>query len=147
MLSPSHTNINNDGAIETALQYTNKYHLYTYGLEARDLFELLHLLLDNNIFTYRNTTYRQIRGLAMGNRLSGTLAILAMDRFERRSSTRTPTLHWPSTHASSTTLELLSTTQMKHNSYWHTSTPNTRLSSSNLNYPATTTTYLSLTYK
>ena len=50
---------------ETALQYTNKYHLYTYGLEARDLYELLHLLLDNNIFTYRNTTYRQIRGLAM----------------------------------------------------------------------------------
>ena len=78
-----YTNINNDEAIETALQYTNKYHLYTYGLEARDLFELLHLLLDNNIFTYRNTTYRQIRGLAMGNRLSGTLAILAMDRFER----------------------------------------------------------------
>ena len=45
--------------------------------------KLLHLLLDNNIFTYRNTTYRQIRGLAMGNRLSETLAILAMDRFER----------------------------------------------------------------
>ena len=78
-----YTNINNDEAIETALQYTNKYHLYTYELEARNLYELLHLLLDNNIFTYRNTTYRQIRGLAMGNRLSGTLAILAMDRFER----------------------------------------------------------------
>ena len=54
-----YTNINNDEAIETAIQYTNKYHLYTYGLEARDLYELLHLLLDNNIFTYRNTTYRQ----------------------------------------------------------------------------------------
>ena len=78
-----YTNINNDEAIETALQYTNKYHLYTYRPEARDLYELLHLLLDNNIFTYRNTTYRQIHGLAMGNRLSGTLAILAMDRFER----------------------------------------------------------------
>ena len=77
-----YTNINNDEAIETALQYTNKYHLYTYGLEASDLFELLHLLLDNNIFTYRNTTYRQIRGLVMGNCLSGTLAILAMDRFD-----------------------------------------------------------------
>ena len=48
-----------------------------------DLFELLHLLLDNNIFTYNNTHYKQIRGLAMGNRLSGTLAILCMDRFER----------------------------------------------------------------
>ena len=79
-----YTNINTNEAIDTALQYTNKYKLYTYGLETHDLYLLLHLLLDNNIFEYKNLGYfRQIRGLAMGNRISGTLAILAMDRFER----------------------------------------------------------------
>ena len=36
-----------------------------------------------NIFTYQGSLYRQIRGLAMGSRLSGTLAIIVMDRFER----------------------------------------------------------------
>ena len=79
-----YTNIDTDEAIDTALQYTNKYGLHTYGLLTQDLFILLHLLLDNNIFTYDTSgLYKQIRGLAMGSRLSGTLAILAMDRFER----------------------------------------------------------------
>ena len=31
----------------------------------------------------RGGFYKQIRGLAMGNRLSGTLAIIRMDRFEQ----------------------------------------------------------------
>ena len=39
-------------------------------------------MLNNNIFTYGGNFYRQIRGLPMGNRLSGTLAIICMDRFE-----------------------------------------------------------------
>ena len=79
-----YTNIDNDEAIDTALQYTNKYELNTYGLKTDDLFILLHLLLDNNIFSYEDIgIYRQIRGLAMGSRISGILAILAMDRFER----------------------------------------------------------------
>ena len=56
--------------------------LNLYGLRTDELFELLHLILDNNIFEYANTPFKQIRGLAMGNRLSGTLAILTMDRFE-----------------------------------------------------------------
>ena len=78
-----YTNIDNDEAIDTALQYTNKYELNTYGLKTDDLFILLHLLLDN-IFSYEDIgIYRQIRGLAMGSRISGILAILAMDRFER----------------------------------------------------------------
>ena len=78
-----YTNINTEEAVETVLEYTIKHHIELHGLETYDLFELLHLLLDKNIFTYNNTHYKQIRGLAMGNRLSGTLAILCMDRFER----------------------------------------------------------------
>ena len=78
-----YTNINTEEAVETVLEYTIKHHIELHGLETYNLFELLHLLLDNNIFTYNNTHYKRIRGLAMGNRLSGTLAILCMDRFER----------------------------------------------------------------
>ena len=59
--------------------YAIKHNLYLHRLETYDL----HLLVDNNIFTYDNFgLYKQIRGLAMGNRLRGTLAILCMDCFE-----------------------------------------------------------------
>ena len=78
-----YTNINTEEAVETVLEYAIKHHIELHGLETYDLFELLHLLIDNYIFTYNNTHYKQIRELAMGNRLSGTLAILCMDRFER----------------------------------------------------------------
>ena len=78
-----YTNIDTNEAIDTTLQYAIKHNLYLHRLETYDLLDLLHLLLDNNIFTYDNFgLYKQIRGLAMGNRLSGTLAILCMDRFE-----------------------------------------------------------------
>ena len=48
-----------------------------------NLWELLRLILDNNVFQYGKMFFKQIRGLAMGNRLSGTLVIICMDRFER----------------------------------------------------------------
>ena len=77
-----YTNIDTDEAIDTALNYATKHNLHLHGLETYDLLDLLHLLLDNNVFTYDNCYYKQIRGLAMGNRLSGTLAVLCMDRFK-----------------------------------------------------------------
>lgn len=78
-----YTNIDVNEAIDTTLRYAQLHKLNLYGLELTDLLDLLHLLLDNNVFTYNACTYKQIRGLAMGNRLSGTLAIICMDRFER----------------------------------------------------------------
>ena len=79
-----YTNIDVEESISTALQLGQKYNIHTYGLTAEDVNELLHLLLENNIFEYPGYgVYQQIRGLAMGSRLSGTLAILTMDRFER----------------------------------------------------------------
>ena len=79
-----YTNIDIEEAISTALQYSRKYNVHLYGLSCQDLNELLHLLLENNIFEYPgHGVFQQIRGLAMGSRLSGTLAILTMDRFER----------------------------------------------------------------
>ena len=78
-----YTNIDADEAIETTLVYARNMKLYTYGLQMSELWELLHTLLDNNVFSYNGNYYQQVRGLAMGNRLSGTLAIICMDRFER----------------------------------------------------------------
>ena len=43
---------------------------------------LLELGLKNNIIRYENQMYQQALGLAIGGRVSGTLAILVMDRFE-----------------------------------------------------------------
>ena len=72
-----YTNIDVEESVSTALQLGQKYNIHTYGLTAEDVNELLHLLLENNIFEYPGYgVYQQIRGLAMGSRLSGTLAIL-----------------------------------------------------------------------
>ena len=78
-----YTNIGVEEAIDTCLQYTQRYDLECYSLEPTDIKLLLSLLLNNNVFKYQSTICHQIRGLAMGNRLSGTLAIIVMDRFER----------------------------------------------------------------
>ena len=78
-----HTNIDTKEAIETRLEYVNKYNMYLYSQSTSDVWELLHLLLDN-VFKFDKSTFKQIRGLAMGNRLSGTHAIFVMDRFEGR---------------------------------------------------------------
>ena len=77
-----YTNIDVKEAIETALEYSEKHQINTFGLSATHLQKLLNLLLTNNTFQFDDHFYKQIRGLAMGNRLSGTLAIICMDRFE-----------------------------------------------------------------
>ena len=79
-----YTNIDIEEPISTALQFSQKHNIHLYGLSCQDLNELLHLLLENNNFEYPGRgVFQQIRGLAMGSHLSGPLAILAMDRFER----------------------------------------------------------------
>ena len=79
-----YTNVNTNEAIDTALEYCRRSRIYLYGLCLEDIWELLHLLPANNVFEYEGLFYQQIRGLAMGNRLSGTLAIICMDRLERK---------------------------------------------------------------
>ena len=41
-------NIDINDAVDTALQYTNKYELHAYGLEPQDLYTPVDLTLDNN---------------------------------------------------------------------------------------------------
>ena len=79
-----YTNVDTGEAITTALEYIIKYRTNCLGLNTGDIWVLLHTLLDNNVFAYEDVGYfQQIRGLALGNRVSGTLAILAVDKFER----------------------------------------------------------------
>ena len=81
-----YTNVDTWEAITTALEYIIKYKMNCLGLNTGDIdiWVLLHTLLDNNVFACEDVGYfQQIRGLAIGNRVSGTLAILAMDKFER----------------------------------------------------------------
>ena len=63
VVSPN-TNINTEEAIKTLPEYTIKHNIELHRNETFNLFEVLHLLLDNNIFTYNDTHYQQIRGLA-----------------------------------------------------------------------------------
>ena len=78
-----YTNIDVPEAINTALEYAKRYDLDCYNISLEDMKVLLQLALNNNIFIYQRQIYHQIRGLAMGGRISGTLAILVMDRFEQ----------------------------------------------------------------
>ena len=79
-----YTNIGIQEATETVLDYAQRYKINTYTLTSADLKELLDLILLNNVFRHPDIgIFRQIRGLAMGSKLSGTLAIIVMDRFER----------------------------------------------------------------
>ena len=81
-----YTNVDPKEATKTTLGYVIKYKPHCCGLNTGDIWVLLHTLLDNNIIVYEEVgCFKQIRGLAMGNRLSGTLAILVMDKlkFER----------------------------------------------------------------
>ena len=52
-----YTNIMTEEAIDTTLEYIKSSNLYLYGLEMQDICELLHLLLDNNVFEYGNHFY------------------------------------------------------------------------------------------
>ena len=78
-----YTNIDTEEAINTALEYSNKYNISLCGLRTEDMWEMFHLSLDDVFFYEDMGFYKQIRGLALGNRLNGTLTIVCMDRFER----------------------------------------------------------------
>ena len=59
-----YTNIDMEEAINTSLEYARGYKLCLHGPKMEDLWELLHLILDNNVFRYQKTYFKHIRGLA-----------------------------------------------------------------------------------
>ncbi|EYB86176.1 hypothetical protein Y032_0283g1298 [Ancylostoma ceylanicum] len=82
-----YTNINNDEAIEAVLDLLQRHQdeIHTFGLRKDDLRELLVATLACNIFQFDGEFYVQKRGLAMGLRISPLLAVVYLDRIERRS--------------------------------------------------------------
>ena len=56
----------------------------TYGLTADDVRSLLEHSLQKNVFSFDNEFYRQTLGIAMGNPCAPPIAILFLDRLERR---------------------------------------------------------------
>ena len=54
------------------------------GLSSQEVRSLLHLVLHNNYFRFGDKTYRQKKGVAMGNHLAPPLAIVFMDQLEQR---------------------------------------------------------------
>jgi hypothetical protein len=54
------------------------------GITATDIEQILHIIPDNTYFQYQEHTFTQIRGLAMGLRISGLLASIFVDGVEER---------------------------------------------------------------
>ncbi|EYB93810.1 hypothetical protein Y032_0178g645 [Ancylostoma ceylanicum] len=82
-----YTNVNNDEAVHAILELLSRHQneVHTFGLKDDDLRELLVATLACNIFQFDGEFYAQKRGLAMGLRISPLLAIVYLDRIERKS--------------------------------------------------------------
>ncbi|EYC01441.1 hypothetical protein Y032_0107g3803 [Ancylostoma ceylanicum] len=82
-----YTNVNNGEAIHAVLELLRVHHneVHTFGLREDDLRELLVTTLGCNIFQFDGEFYKQKRGLAMTLRISPLLAVIYLDRIERRS--------------------------------------------------------------
>ena len=69
---------------EAIVNTVNKIeHSSTHHLSNHDIAELLNVTLYNMFFTFEDRIFRQSKGLPMGSSISGILALLFMDKWER----------------------------------------------------------------
>ena len=69
-------NIPVEETVDTTLQCINKYNIDPHNLEAIHILKFLSLLFEYNVFQYPGFgCYTQIRGLATGSRINGTVVI------------------------------------------------------------------------
>ena len=79
-----YTNVNVQEAMEVINRLLrNKFQEAIWGIPIDSIMEILSYLLRNNSFHFDGAFFNQVRGLAMGSKISPTLAILVMDHFER----------------------------------------------------------------
>ena len=73
-------------AIDTVCETLNVHlqDIDTFGLSPDDVRSLLEHSLQKNVFSFNNEYYRQTLGIAMGNPCAPPIAILFLDRFERK---------------------------------------------------------------
>jgi DNA-binding FrmR family transcriptional regulator len=78
--------VDNMAAVDTLRDYLYQHrrHLQLYGIPIPDIVLLTKIVLSNSCFSWSGTHFKQLRGLAMGNRLAPILAILYMDRIENQ---------------------------------------------------------------
>ena len=78
------TSIQPSSAIDAVAHIINERGYSFHGLVTSDICQLLHVILQNNYFTFLNITYKQIQGLAMGGSVSAILAIVYMHVLETK---------------------------------------------------------------
>uniref|UniRef100_A0A183GKU2 Reverse transcriptase domain-containing protein n=1 Tax=Heligmosomoides polygyrus TaxID=6339 RepID=A0A183GKU2_HELPZ len=85
-----YTNVNNTEAISAVLELLRRHHeeIHIFGMTEEDIKPLLETILECNIFQFDDVFCAQKRGLAMGLRIAPLLAIVYLDRIERRSLTQ-----------------------------------------------------------
>ena len=73
-------------AIDAAMEKlaTHREEVDTFGLSQGDVKTLLEHCLSRNVFSFDEKFYRQTLGIAMGNSCAPPIAILFLDRFERK---------------------------------------------------------------
>ena len=79
-----YTSIPPQAAIEVAQRCMQDHPIALRGIDLHDVIKLLHVVLNNNYFTFDDVIYHQIHGLAMGGSVSSILAILYMDHVEKK---------------------------------------------------------------
>ncbi|KAK6732749.1 hypothetical protein RB195_016858 [Necator americanus] len=91
-----YTNVSNDVAMQAVheLLTQRQASLNMYGFSIRQITTLINEYLNFSIFRWSGQYYRQLRGLAMGQRLAPTLAIVFMAKIEKPIIDRKPLLYY-----------------------------------------------------
>ncbi|KAK6740943.1 hypothetical protein RB195_009036 [Necator americanus] len=91
-----YTNVSNDVAMQAVheLLTQRQASLNMYGFSIRQIMTLINECLNCSIFRWSGQYYRQLRGLAMGQRLAPTLAIVFMAKIEKPIIDRKPLLYY-----------------------------------------------------
>ena len=78
------TNIPQDEGINTAIHWIDNYrHILPSYTPANSVFKrLLNFVLKHNYFTYNNSIYHQLQGVAMGTKMAPSFANLFMGTLE-----------------------------------------------------------------
>ncbi|VDO19472.1 unnamed protein product [Heligmosomoides polygyrus] len=79
---PHPTNVSRENAMQAVFEMLGEYQdqISLYGLSIAQVMTITDECLQCNIFKWSNEYYRQIRGLAMGQRLAPVLAIAYMSK-------------------------------------------------------------------
>uniref|UniRef100_A0A914Z1A1 Reverse transcriptase domain-containing protein n=1 Tax=Panagrolaimus superbus TaxID=310955 RepID=A0A914Z1A1_9BILA len=81
-----YTNVDNPSAIDATMEMLIEHldQINLQGFLPEDIYSLLIVILDANIFRWSNKFFKQLRGLAMGLRLAPLLAIIFLNKLELR---------------------------------------------------------------